>query len=249
MEKEIAWLLKEKYHGKPGAKFTRDALRVKNGEPLDYIIGFADFLGCKIDLSKKPLIPRFETEFWVEQVIESMSAKKNNLVKEKIMVLDMFAGSGCIGLAVLKHIQNSVVMFADSEKNCIEQIAINGKINGIDKKRYVIIKSDVFENIQGTFDYIFANPPYIPEEKKMVLQKSVIDFEPHVALFGDNDGLGYIRKFLALAKDFLTENGKIYMEFDTPQKPAIQKLLKKLKYRSWEFCKDQYGKTRYVVVG
>ena len=108
----------------------------------------------------------------------------------------------------------------------------------------------MFENIIGQFDCIFANPPYIPnnQETRNKIQKSVLDYEPHAALFGGKDGLRYIRKFLAKAKNFLAPGGRIYMEFDTPQKSAIGQLLKKYQYTAWEFHKDQYGKYRWVVI-
>jgi release factor glutamine methyltransferase len=243
MQKKIEWLLKEKYLGKPNAQFKKDIARLKKGEPLDYVIGFTEFLGCKIDLSKKPLIPRFETEYWVELAMETIKKQQGN-----IKMLDVFSGSGCIGVAMLAHCKQVKVTFVDSQINCIEQIKISCKINNISKKRYTIIQSDIFKNVTDSYDYIFANPPYIPTTRKSKVQKSVVRYEPKKALFGGNDGLFYIRKFLAAVKNFLNPGGKIYMEFDPPQKNQIEILLKKYGYKDWEFRKDQYGKFRYVAV-
>ncbi len=249
MEKEINWLLKEKYNNKPSKKFLKDVKRLTGGEPLDYVIGFTNFGvppgSCKIDLSKKPLIPRPETEFWVQQAVKDI-LKNSSL--PGCYVLDMFAGSGCVGLAILKNIKNAKVDFSDKEVEAIAQIKINLKLNKINKKRYKIIKSDVFLNIKNKYDFIFANPPYIPTKNRNKIQKSVLKYEPKNALFGGGDGLFYINKFVKQAKNYLNTGGKIYMEFDPPQKNKIEKILKKYKYKNWEFYKDQYGKYRWVMV-
>ncbi len=255
MEKEIRWLLREKYFGKPSKKFDADVKRLKAGQPLDYVIGFTQFLGCKIDLSKKPLIPRQETEFWVDEAIKEISPKVDGRPFSGIKVLDIFAGSGCIGLAVLKNVKNSEVVFAEKDKKLVEQIKLNVKINKHlfsnsqeFKNRCKVVASDIFSGVRGKFDYIFANPPYIPKTKKPKIQKSVLDYEPHGALFGGEDGLFFIKKFLKQAPEFLKENGKIYLEFDSFQKKQIEILLKKYTYKNWEFKKDQYKKWRWVVV-
>ena len=161
-EKEVEWLLKEKYGIKPTKKFYGDIKRLKKGEPLDYVIGFTEFLGCKIDLSKKPLIPRPETEFWVEQAIEAIKKAGGRMTSPQC--LDMFGGSGCIGIAVLKHIKNAKVVFAEKEKKFLEQIRINTKINkklisnsreleiSFRRGRYKVIQSDIFRGLKS-FSY------------------------------------------------------------------------------------------------
>lgn len=244
----VNWLLKDKYFGKPNAQFKKDIERLKVGEPLDYVIGFTDFLNCKIDLSKKPLIPRPETEFWVEKAISYISQTLDDRPKFEIRVLDIFSGSGCIGISIMRHIKNAQVIFAEKDKKLLKQIRINCTISKIKPNKYQIIQSDVFNNIVGKYDYIFANPPYIPTTRKNKIQKSVLKYEPKMALLGGKDGLFYIRKFLTKAKNFLNPNGKIYMEFDSIQKKQIEALLKKYHYKKWDFHKDQYEKWRWVTI-
>ena len=266
MEKEIGWLLQEKYPhyqkfgvrasiGKLPKAAKKDIERLKAGEPLEHLIGFVEFLDCKILANKDALIPRAETEYWVGEVVEKIYPKFKSFQNTDIKVLDMFAGSGCIGISIAVSLRSLGeggcgihTTFADSEKAALRQIEKNCVLNKISKNRYKIIQSDVFLNIEGTFDYIFANPPYIPTTRKDKIQESVLKYEPHAALFGGKDGLFFIRKFLAPAKNFLTENGQIFMEFDSIQKKQIEAMLKKYGYTSWEFHKDQYGKWRWVIV-
>ena len=236
---EIQWLLKEKYGDIVSAEAERDIERIKQGEPVAYIIGFVDFLGCKIDLSQRTLIPRPETEFWVEQAI----ADVKHSVLDKIKCLDMFAGSGCIGVAVLKNVPESIVDFADLNESAIKQIEINCKLNNIDQSRYNIIKSDMFKNIGKTYDYIFANPPYIAENNKDEVQESILKHEPHSALFAGEDGLKYVEPFLHEAEKYLNPGGKIYMESGEDQKDAIEEIIKNV-----NFFQDQFGKWRYSVL-
>ena len=99
MKKEITWLLKEKYNGIKDPSFYKDCQRLKDGEPLGYVIGQVPFLNTIIHLDSKPLIPRVETEYWVERAIEVI-VKQASSVEKPLRVLDLCAGSGCIGVAV-----------------------------------------------------------------------------------------------------------------------------------------------------
>ena len=217
----------------------------KTDIPEEYKKGFVDFLGCKIDLSRRPLIPRPETEFWTKRAIIDLA----ELGASKIRVLDIFSGSGCIGIAVAKNLPLSSVDFSDIEASAVEQIKINCEINAIASDRFRIFRSDIFAGIpEGKYDAILANPPYIDPLKIGQVQKSVLDWEPGAALFAADKGLAQINEFLKQAKDFLTPEGFIYLEFDFSQKNDIMKIVKKEEYSAPEFFKDQFGKWRFAKI-
>ena len=245
LEREIKWLLKEKYQGRLTPEAKKDIGRLKKGEPLAYLIGDVSFLGCTIDLKTRPLIPRPETEYWTEIAIRDI--KKYRPAAE---CLDIFSGSGCIGVAVLKNVPQSKVDFAEVNQKFLEQIKVNLKINKINPKRYNLIESDIFQNIpqRKRYDYILANPPYLAESKKNLTQKSVLQYEPNKALFAGRDGLNMIKRFLRKARSYLKEEGKIYLEFDSWQKEKIKKVLIAFGYRRYDFFKDQYGRWRFLVL-
>ena len=253
-QKEVQWLLKEKYGGAEPPAFFDDVRRFNDGEPLDYVIGLVEFLGCRIDLSRRPFIPRPETEFWVKQAIEDLKNHSNVLknirmdrVRKSIRCLDIFSGSGCIGVAVLKYIPHAYVDFAEKESAFLDQIAINTKLNSIGRSRYRVIRSDVFSNVLDSYDYIFANPPYLVASREGKVQTSVLAWEPRGALFGGKDGLRYIKIFLKNATRHLAPHGKLYFEFDTPQKKMIERIVAASEYRRSKFYKDQYSVWRYAV--
>ena len=134
-EQEKRWLMKEKYGGRECAAFSADVEKLENGVPLAYLIGNMPFLGCTIDLEYKPLIPRPETEFWVNDFI------KNEIDETpRYKILDLFAGSGCIGIGILKNCQNCSVNFGEKNSNFIKQIKKNLKLNKINKKNMKFYK-------------------------------------------------------------------------------------------------------------
>ena len=217
--------------------------------PNEYKKGFTKFLNCKIDLRNRVFIPRTETGFWVKKAIKAIKAiKELSSLREGLKVLDIFAGSGCIGISILKNVENSFVDFVDIDKKAIEQIKINLKLSRISPKRYKIYQSNLFEKLKGKYNYIFANPPYAAKEKLKEVQPSVLRYEPRRAILGGKKGLLYIRKFLKEAKKFMKPDGTIYFEFDPEQKNEISNILRKENYKNFKFFKDEFKKYRFVKV-
>lgn len=207
--------------------------------PEDYRVGYKYFLGAKIDLSKRPFIPREETEYWVSLAIKE--------IKENSICLDLFSGSGCIGVAVLKNVNNSYCDFGEKEDLFLEQIKINLDLNGIDENRYSVIKTDIFSNIKKQYDFILANPPYIALNRINEVGEDVKTYEPHIALFSGKEGLDAITEFLLKANMFLKDHGVIYMEFDEKQLKNIEEIIKN-NYSRYEFLKDQFNKYRFARI-
>ena len=248
LTQEEEWLLREKYNGIESDAYRADLERLAGGEPVAYVIGFSTFLGCKIDLSLRPLIPRPETEYWTEIAIEKIKASFSS--KEIIYCLDIFSGSGCIGIAVLSRIPTAHVDFADIDPTAIEQIKINLELNKIDPSRYNIFLSDVFQNIPAgkKYEAILANPPYIAHADVNHVGQSVLDHEPHTALFAEGNGLDLVEKTILEGKSFLVQTGMLFVEHDDYQSDAIRMMLDSHGISGYAFNKDQYGVWRWMTV-
>jgi release factor glutamine methyltransferase len=250
MNKEIQWLINDKYNGKVEpqleADFNNDLLRLQNGEPLAYVIGWVSFLGAKIYLDSLSLIPRAETEYWVANAINEIKDYIKKYDKENVKVLDLCAGSGCIGVVVLKNIEGAQVDFVEIDtvhhktiqKNIIENITKNN----IDASRTKIFGGNLFENVHNTYDFILTNPPYINPEYMNDIQESVLKNEPHIALFGGSDGMQIVREILQNAPGFLNENGILYIEHEPHQADEIKSILPGIMP-----MQDQFGVIRYSV--
>ena len=154
------WLLRDKYKGVKSSAFLADCRRLKAGVPLGYVIGYVPFLNTKIYLDSKPLIPRPETEYWTEQAIKSIRAKTDTPPR----VLDLCAGPGCIGVAVLKAVPTARVDFVEIDKCHLKTISRNIEANGRSLGSNRIIHSDLFTAVNNQYDFILSNPPYLKSE-------------------------------------------------------------------------------------
>ena len=244
-------LLEEKYGGEKCEAFFADLERLKKGEPLDFLIGGREFLGSWIDLEYKPLIPRDETEYWIYTYIFPKIENWRNFASQNSApkILDIFSGSGCIGISLLNNFENIFVDFGEIKKENILQIKKNIQINNLEKTNFNIYQSDIFEQIpKKKYNFILANPPYISKNRIDTVQKSVLDFEDEKALFADDDGLFFIKKLIQKSKTYLEKNGELWIEFDPWQKELILNFLKKEKIQNFEFKKDQYQKERFLKI-
>ena len=243
MSQDEEWLLREKYNGEKTSGFFADCARLASGEPLAYIIGWIPFLNTKIFLDSHPLIPRTETEFWVEKVISKMQSARGK-ASGRLHVLDLCAGSGCIGVAVLSAVRVARVDFAEIDPRHHPTILKNILKNNIDPSRTQIFSDNLFTQCTTVYDYILTNPPYIDSTLNRT-EQSVKNYEPEIALYGGQNGMEIIERIIYKSPEFLTKDGVLVIEHEPEQTSQIHKLAKPRDFASQTFH-DQYGVERYT---
>ncbi len=224
-----------------GKKLTEDKLKIveekaklraKTREPIQYIIGLADFMGEKFLVNKDVLIPRDETELLVRKAIEII--KENNFK----MVLDMCTGSGCIACMIAK-LTNSQAMGVDISTEAIHTAFKNMEKFGL-YNRAIFRKSDIYSKIREDekFDLIVSNPPYIPPKEKETIQEEV-NYEPDLALYTtDEKGLEFYEKIIKDAPKFLNKGGYLMFELGIGQSTSVAQLMKKAGFGNIKVLKD-----------
>lgn len=203
------------------------------GVPLQLIIGTSDFLGVTITESKHTLKPRQETMLMVEHII----GKEN----KDVSVLDMCAGSGCIGLA-LKKAGFKDVALCDISSKAIKMIKKNAYYNNL---QVDIIKSNMFDKVSGVYDIIVSNPPYIKSEDISTLQTEVKKYDPRIALDGGRDGLKFYRIIASESPKYLSANGVLYLEIGQNQEDDIILLLQN-SFKNITIIKDYNNINRII---
>ena len=196
LEKEL--LLEKKRHNLEEKITSKEKELLKKNYPIQKIIGFINFDDVHIDLEHNVFIPRYETE---EVVQESLK-----YINKNSKVLDLCCGSGYIGLSIKKK-TNSNVTLSDVSVDAIKQSQKNMQINNL---KVNIIHSNLFEKINDKFDVIISNPPYVSKVKK--LDRKILNFEPHNALFAGQDGNDFYKKIIKKAPKYLNQNGLLILE-------------------------------------
>ena len=203
--------------------------------PLQYIPGEQEFMGLTFYVNSNVLIPRQDTETLVEEAL--------NLAKPGMRILDMCTGSGCIIISILKNKSDVKGMGCDISKQALIVAKENAKLNNVN---VAFEYSDLFENIEGKFDMIVSNPPYIRSAEIPSLMPEVAQFEPLKALDGSEDGLEFYRRIIKESKNYLNADGYIIFEIGNDQGEAVSNMLTYAGYNNVRVIKDLAHNDRVV---
>lgn len=213
--------------------------RREKREPLQHIIGKQEFMGLEFRVSNKVLIPRQDTEILVEEVLKELGSG--------MRILDMCTGSGCILLSLLYYSNDCTGVGVDISAQALEVAGHNGE--ALSQQRdldYEFCFSDLFQEVDGLFDVIVSNPPYIPTEVLGTLMPEVRDYEPMLALDGTDDGLFFYRQLAQQSPNYLCRGGRLYLEIGHDQAVAVSDLLEAAGFVEIQVVQDYAGLDRVV---
>lgn len=192
---------------------------INEDTPLSHLVGFDYFYDRKFKVTKDVLSPRMETEELIYKVLEYIKKSK----KDSFRILDLCTGSGIIAITLKKEIveKYTEIVASDISEKALS-IAIENANNN--NANITFIKSDLFDNISGKFDLIISNPPYISYKNKITIKDNVLNYDPHLALFAEEDGIYFYRKIIENAVHYLSKDGVIFFEIGYDQKEKILEL-------------------------
>lgn len=204
--------------------------------PLQHLTHQAWFMGLEYYVDERVLVPRQDTEILVEEAVKRLKPGQK--------ILDMCTGSGCILLSILKFMPDCEGKGVDISESALEVARINGKRLNIPA---VFSKSDLFEQIDGYYDMIVSNPPYIPTSVIGNLEDEVRRFDPALALDGGEDGLDFYRRLIGTSWNYLSPGGWLLLEIGHDQKKAVLRMMEEAGYREPQSVKDLAGHDRVVM--
>jgi len=203
--------------------------------PLQHILGYQEFMGLRFMINGDVLIPRQDTETLVEEVMRYLH--------DGMRILDMCTGSGCILLSLLQYSNDCVGVGSDISEAALAIARTNAEHL---KKDAAFVQSDLFENIEGKYDVIVSNPPYIPTKVIETLEAEVRDYDPMNALDGKEDGLHFYRRIVDKAGEYLYPGGMLFFEIGHDEKDEVVTIMEEEGYREVTALKDLAGNDRVV---
>lgn len=217
--------------------------QLKKEIPIQYILGKTHFYGLEFEVNSDVLIPRPETEELVDWIIGSQDSEVRI---QKLKILDIGTGSGCIAISLAKNLPNAAVFALDISEKALVTAQSNAQLNqvAIQFLHQSILET---EDLGQQFDIIVSNPPYVRHLEKKEIKKNVLDNEPHLALFVENDeALIFYQKIAQLAQKNLSPNGQLYFEINQYLGLEMLALLQEMGFKNSELRKDIYGNDRMI---
>lgn len=218
--------------------------RLLNNEPFQYVIGDVEFYGLELNCDARALIPRPETEELVDWILSGLD--KN----DKLEIADLCSGSGCIALALKSKLPNAEIIAAELSEDAIaliEENCLKTNLHVIPLKMDVLNDASYSSFEENSFDCWVSNPPYIPTKDKQMMSENVLDFEPHMALFvEDNDPLVFYSKMAENAKKYLKNIGFLFFEIHEDYSEEMKSMLELKGFVNIELRKDLQGKARIM---
>lgn len=240
--KNKAWLMahaEDDFAGCTAIRYAALLERRRKGEPIQYIVGEAEFFGLPLRVTPDVLIPRPETEHLVERVIELAAAY------EHPRILDIGTGSGAIPIALANHLPHAQITATDISESALALAEGNARRNERDMR---FLQGDLLAPVAGErFEIVVSNPPYVPVTDCDSLSVEVREFEPALALFADKDGLSIYRRLIPQAFDALVPGGFVALEIGFGQQAAIQSLFASAGFTGIEFTPDLQGIPRVAT--
>lgn len=215
---------------------------IKDDTPLSHLVGFEYFYDRKFKVTSDVLSPRLETEELVYKVIDYI--RKNNLTNIKI--LDLCTGSGIIGITLKKELEKFDVKILASDISSRALTVAKENASSLEAD-ISFVESDLFSNIQDKFDIIVSNPPYIAHDDKKTIKENVLNYDPHLALFADEEGMYFYRNIIEKSRPYLNEKGIMFFEIGYDQKEKIITLGENNKFKTVVY-KDINGRDRIAVL-
>jgi release factor glutamine methyltransferase len=223
-------------------QFSAWLQRREQKEPTAYIVGSREFWGLEFEVSPAVLIPRPESEFIVEEALRHLEGDG------EARIADVGTGSGCIGIALARSVPRARVVATDISRDALEVARRNARRHGVDGRVH-LVETSYMDGLDGGFDLITSNPPYVKERDRQFTSRAVVRYEPHVALFGGEDGLGGVRAVLDAAVSRLRPGGRLIFEFGLGQDEEIRELVGgRPEFRLDRIREDLQGIPRTAVV-
>ena len=217
------------------------------GKPLQYVLGETEFYGLKIKVNPSVLIPRPETEELVDWIIKDIKSSYSDV--NGVRILDIGTGSGCIPIALEKNLPGIQAFGIDISQTAL-QIAIENSI--LNNSRVSFLKDDIFNIMQAqiaarSYDLIVSNPPYVTYAEKAEMNRNVLAFEPHNALFvSDDDPLVFYKTIAIFARKHLTGNGKLFLEINEKLGSQTANLLSQYGFEDIQLRSDLHDRPRMI---